>query len=137
VSALTDELRRLLKREVANACGPDGITPVELAGRVAGDTDALVESDLVDEETLEEMTQWRRLSIGLDYGYGVARFRPIPLLSKYRAWGGIGATNSFTVYSPGTDVYLIGTFNQTAFTSTAYRFTFRAIRTASKVESSE
>ncbi|MCU4752544.1 beta-lactamase family protein [Halobacteria archaeon AArc-curdl1] len=97
---------------------------------------ALIEGNLVGKETLEEMTQWRRLSIGLDYGYGVARFRPIPLLSKYRAWGGIGSTNSFMFYSPGTDVYLIGTFNQTASRSTAYRFAFRAIRAASKVESS-
>ncbi|WP_418280756.1 serine hydrolase domain-containing protein [Halorubrum sp. DTA98] len=98
---------------------------------------SLVEGDLVGAETLKEMTQWRRLSIGLDYGYGVARFRPIPLLSRYRAWGGIGATNSFMFYSPGTDVYLIGTFNQTTSRSTAYRFAFRAIRTASKVESNE
>ena len=95
---------------------------------------SLVEGDLVGAETLEEMTQWRRLSIGLDYGYGVARFRPIPLHAKYRAWGGIGATISFMFYSPGTDVYLIGTFNQTAARGTAYRFAFRAIRTASKVE---
>lgn len=98
---------------------------------------ALVEGDLVAEETLDEMTQWRRLGMSLDYGYGVVRFRPVPLLSKYRMWGGIGATSSLMFYSPGCDVYLIGTFNQTASRRTAYRFAFKTLRTVSKIEPNE
>ena len=94
---------------------------------------ALVAGELVSPETLASMQQWRRLSIGLDYGYGMARLRPLPLMERYRCWGGIGTTNSVSFYNPGHDVYLIGTFNQTARRSRAYRFVFRTLRTVSKV----
>jgi len=95
---------------------------------------ALVEGRLVTEETLDEMTQWRNLTIGLDYGYGVARIRPIYLRSKYDSWGGLGATNAVMLYNPGNDIYIISTFNQTASRQKAMRFVFRALRTVSKIE---
>ena len=99
---------------------------------------ALVEGNLVSEETLEKMTQWRRLSwMGLDYGYGVVRFRPVPLRSKYRMWGGIGVTNSVMFYNPAFDVYLVGTFNQTTPKTKGYKFAFNTLRTVSKVDPSE
>lgn len=97
---------------------------------------ALVEGRLVEADTLDEMTRWRRLTIGLDYGYGVLRFRPLPWLSRYYSWGGLGSTNAFMLYNPGNDVYLIGTFNQTASRGKAMRFVFRALRTVSKIEPS-
>ena len=97
---------------------------------------ALVEGELVSEGTLDEMRQWRRLSLmGIHYGYGIVQFRPIPLISKYRMWGGIGVTNAFTFYSPGYDVYLVGTFNQTTPKSKGYKFAFQALRTISKIDS--
>lgn len=95
---------------------------------------ALVEGELVTEETLDAMTEWQKLSLGLDYGYGLVRFRPLPLLSKYHIWGGIGATSSYMFYCPGIDTYLIGTFNQTSCRSKAFRFLFRVLRTVSKVD---
>jgi CubicO group peptidase (beta-lactamase class C family) len=95
---------------------------------------ALVDGRIVTEETLDEMTQWRNLTIGLDYGYGVARIRPIYLRSKYDSWGGLGATNAVMLYNPGNDIYMISTFNQTASRQKAMRFVFRALRTVSKIE---
>ena len=94
---------------------------------------ALIEGQLVEAETLDKITQWRKLSIGLDYGYGVLRFRPLPWISKYYLWGGLGSTNAFMLYNPGHDIYLIGTFNQTAARRKAMRFLFRTLRTVSKV----
>lgn len=95
---------------------------------------ALVEGQLVAEETLDEMTQWRNLTIGVDYGYGVARIRPIYLRSKYDSWGGLGATNAVMLYNPGNDIYIVSTFNQTASRQKAMRVIFRTLRTISKIE---
>lgn len=94
---------------------------------------ALVAGDLVSPATLDEMHNWRRISLGVDYGYGLARFRPLPLRQKYHVWGGIGATNSLMFYNPAVDAYFIGTFNTTAGRSRAYRFVFNALRTVTKV----
>lgn len=98
---------------------------------------ALVEGALVSEAALEKMTDWRRLSIGLDYGYGVLRFRPFPLATRYRMWGGLGSTNSFMLYNPGHNAYVIGSFNQTAERGKAFRIIFRVLRTISKLTPTE
>lgn len=73
---------------------------------------ALVEGRLVDPETLTVMQRWQRLGMGIDYGYGLVRFRPLPMLARYRAWGGLGASSAFMFYNPTLDLYLVGTFNQ-------------------------
>lgn len=95
---------------------------------------ALAEGELVSESILERMHDWGKLSVGLDYGYGMIRFRPLPFASKYHIWGGLGATSSFMMYNPEIDVYLIGSFNQWSYTSKAMRFLFKVMRTVSKVE---
>ncbi len=95
---------------------------------------ALTAGRLVAQETLDEMTEWRKLTIGVDYGYGLVRIRPLPLLPTYYAWGGLGATNAVMLYNPGYDTYLVGSFNQTASRQKAMRFIFRALRTVSKIE---
>ena len=97
---------------------------------------ALVGGRIVTAATLDEMTRWRNLTIGLDYGYGVARIRPLYLRSKYDSWGGLGATNAVMLYNPGNDVHLISTFNQTASRRKAMRFVFRTLRTVSRIEPS-
>ena len=72
--------------------------------------------------------------VGLDYGYGVARIRPIYLRTKYDSWGGLGATNAVMLYNPGKDIYTISTFNQTESRQRAMRFVFRTLRTVSRIE---
>ena len=95
---------------------------------------ALVDGELVTDETLAQMKQWQKLYMGLDYGYGIVRFRPLPFLKKYYCWGGLGATSSFMFYAPGMDVYLVGSFNQWKYMTNTVRFLFRTLRTVSRVE---
>lgn len=95
---------------------------------------SLMEGDLLQKDTFEAMTEWKRLSIGMDYGYGLFRFRPLPFLSKYYVLGGLGSTSSFMIYNPRIDVYLIGTFNQTSSRRRAFRFVLRVLRTVSKID---
>lgn len=94
---------------------------------------ALAQGELVDPDTLSQMQQWGKLTVGLDYGYGLIRFRPLPMMKRYHLWGGLGATSSFMMYNPANDVYLAGTFNQWNYNSKAMRFLFKVVRTVSKV----
>ena len=93
----------------------------------------LAGNELVTAETLAEMRQWNKLSMGIDYGYGVLRLRPLPFLSKYYSWGGLGATSSFMFYTPSLDTYLAGTFNQWSYMGPCMRFLFRTLRTVNKI----
>lgn len=95
---------------------------------------AVVEGDLVSDETLREMQQWNKLWQGIDYGLGIVRVRPLPFLTKYHSWGGLGASSTFMLYNPSIDVYLIGTFNQWSYMRKAMMFLFRTLRTLSNVE---
>ena len=97
---------------------------------------ALVEGELVSEETLQEMLQWNKLWQGIDYGYGVVRIRPLPFLKRFHSWGGLGASSAFMLYNPTIDVYLIGTFNQWSYMRKSMMFLFQTLRSISKVERS-
>lgn len=98
---------------------------------------AFVDGELVSEETIAEMQQWNKLWQGIDYGYGLVRVRPLPLLKKYHSWGGLGASSAFMLYNPSIDVYLIGTFNQWSYMRKSMQFLFRTLRTLSKVKTQE
>ncbi|QCC50373.1 serine hydrolase domain-containing protein [Halapricum salinum] len=95
---------------------------------------ALVEGELVSEETLQKMQQWNKLWQGIDYGYGIVRIRPLPFLKRFHCWGGLGASSAFMVYNPTIDVYLIGTFNQWSYMRKSMMFLFQTLRSISKVE---
>jgi D-alanyl-D-alanine carboxypeptidase len=95
---------------------------------------ALVEGELVSDETLQEMRQWNKLWQGIDYGYGFVRIRPFPFLKRFHSWGGLGASSAFMVYNPSIDVYLIGTFNQWSYMRKSMMFLFRTLRLISKVK---
>jgi CubicO group peptidase (beta-lactamase class C family) len=95
---------------------------------------ALVEGELVAEETLQEMQQWNKLWQGIDYGYGVVRIRPLPFLKRFHSWGGLGASSAFMLYNPTIDIYLIGSFNQWSYMRKSIRFILRTLRSVSKVD---
>jgi len=76
---------------------------------------AFVRDELIHAQTKEMMiTDRAKFFPGIDYGYGLMYFRPIPILmpAKYHAWGNAGSIGSFMFYHPGTDAYLIGSLNQ-------------------------
>lgn len=62
--------------------------------------------------------------LGFNYGYSIWKPKAIPVLmpKKYFCWGCVGITGAFMFYHPGTDAYVIGTFNDKAYTSKALRF---------------
>jgi D-alanyl-D-alanine carboxypeptidase len=86
---------------------------------------ALTNHDLIREDTLQTMlSDDYRSYPGMRYGYGIWKFVTIPLLmpAKYTCWGCTGVTGAFMFYHPDTESYIIGSFNQTAYSSKALRF---------------
>ena len=64
------------------------------------------------------MQKWTTESFGLKYGYGLRKFelkKLYPVLYKYTLIGHSGSSGAFMYYCPEMDVYLTGTFNQTAY----------------------
>ncbi|MFS0556548.1 serine hydrolase domain-containing protein [Brevibacillus sp. 179-C9.3 HS] len=85
---------------------------------------ALVQNQMIKKETLEMMQQWNNMRIGMDYGYGLMRMRMIPFTQKYTGWGHLGASGSYMLYFPALDIYLIGSFNQTAYQAKGMNYLF-------------
>ncbi len=89
---------------------------------------ALTSHKLVKAETLHKMIyddiKMGFPAIGFDYGYSVWKPKAIPVLlpKKYFCWGCVGVTGAYMFYHPDTASYIIGTFNDKAFTSKALRF---------------
>jgi D-alanyl-D-alanine carboxypeptidase len=96
---------------------------------------ALVGGQLISKNSLEEMKKWEKLWIGVDYGYGLMRVRMLPFTEKYNVWGHLGSIGSFMLYNPVMDVYIIGNFNKSGYTSKSIRFIFNTLRTVAKVKS--
>ncbi|GGE63358.1 serine hydrolase domain-containing protein [Priestia taiwanensis] len=95
---------------------------------------ALVGNQLVSKQSLQIMMQWKRMWLGVDYGYGLMRIRPIPFIKKYNSWGHLGSIGSFMLYVPYMDMYIIGNFNHTDFAKRSVRFIFDTLRTVYKVK---
>ncbi|BFH64412.1 serine hydrolase domain-containing protein [Paenibacillus azoreducens] len=85
---------------------------------------ALVNHQIVQKETLDAMQRWNRMRFGMDYGYGLMRMHFIPVTQKYIGWGHLGASGACMLYFPNLDVYMIGSFNQTAYRAKAMDYLF-------------
>lgn len=85
---------------------------------------ALVNHEIIQKETLDTMMQWNKMWIGMEYGYGLMRMRFLPFTQKYIGWGHLGASGATMLYFPNRDLYIIGSFNQTAYRSKAQDFIF-------------
>lgn len=79
---------------------------------------ALNEEELISKKGLRQMQRWVKESFGLEYGFGLRKFqlkKLNPLLGNLTLIGHSGTSGAFMYYCPEMDVYLIGTFNQTAY----------------------
>lgn len=85
---------------------------------------ALVSHQMIRKETLDAMQQWNRMWIGMDYGYGLMRMRFLPFTRTYAGWGHLGSSGSSMLYFPGMDVYVIASFNQTAYRTKSMNYIF-------------
>lgn len=89
---------------------------------------ALVNAQLVKESTLNQMidddVKMGFPVIGFNYAYSIWKPRPTPLLmpKKFYCWGCVGVTGAFMFYHPETEAYIVGTFNDTSYTSKGLRF---------------
>jgi D-alanyl-D-alanine carboxypeptidase len=90
---------------------------------------ALAQGKLLSEHTFLQMNDCVRFVPGIDYGYGMMKIRPVPLLmpAKYACWGNAGSTGSFLFYHPGLDTYLIGSLNQFRYHRKGIQFMLRVI----------
>lgn len=93
---------------------------------------ALNENRLVPKEHMAQMMQWKKMRVGIDYGYGLMRVRMFLFSRKYNVWGHLGSMGSYMLYNPGLDVYLVGSFNKAGYTGPCIRFLFNVLRTLKK-----
>lgn len=80
---------------------------------------ALVNGQLLSQDTLSQMQNWIRMQWGIDYAYGLVKLKFknffFLLPRKLDAWGNFGSTASFMFYNPAIDTYVIGAFNQSRY----------------------
>ncbi|MEK4229689.1 serine hydrolase domain-containing protein [Solibacillus sp. FSL H8-0538] len=95
---------------------------------------ALVENQLIQQQSLMQMKQWRKLWIGVEYGYGLMKVQMLPIIKKYSVWGHLGSTGSFMLYNPVMDVYIIGNFNNNGYVAKSLRFVYYVQRQLSKIK---
>ena len=62
--------------------------------------------------------------LGFNYGYSIWKTGTVPLIlpRDYYCWGCVGVTGAFMFYHPGTESFIIGTFNDFSWRGKALRF---------------
>ncbi len=94
---------------------------------------SLVGGRLVKQETLTLMINDDTImgfpTLAFKYGYSIWKPMRIPLLlpEKYFCWGCVGITGAFMFYHPRTESYIIGTFNDSSYTSKALKYMFNKV----------
>jgi len=98
---------------------------------------ALKNNTLIEKDTFERMKDWARFARGIDYGYGLMRFRfkdMFFLLSdKYNMWGNSGSVGAYMYYVPWLDTFIIGTFNQMEYEKKHVMFMLNVLKIVSKL----
>jgi D-alanyl-D-alanine carboxypeptidase len=90
---------------------------------------ALASFQIITGATFEKMKDWVSYAFGIDYGYGLMKFKTIPILmpKKFNVWGHAGATGAFMFYHPAEDIHLIGNFHQFGYERKGVRFMMKVI----------
>lgn len=85
---------------------------------------ALAKQQLLTDDSLRKMQDWKKMRVGIKYGYGLMQLQFLPFTNKYTAWGHLGASGAFMLYLPAIDLFLTGSFNQTAYRSKGINLLF-------------
>jgi len=99
---------------------------------------SIVKGKIISESTFKIMQDWAGFFniqfMGIDYGYGLMKFKAIPLFlpEKYSIWGNAGSTGAFMFYNPRYDTYCIGTLNQFRYHSKGVRMVFKNLAIIAK-----
>lgn len=101
---------------------------------------ALNKGLIIKPATLELMHHWNPIkNTGpFQYGFGTMQFKVPSVISRtldyLPVWGHTGSTGSFLYYSPGKDLYVAGTINQTNDNKTALLLMIKALRIISHTD---
>lgn len=93
---------------------------------------ALMERRIISEEGFRRMQTWQKFGPGIDYGYGLMRFRFIGAPARYMIMGNSGSIGAYMYYNPEMEIYFIGTFNHVNYQRQPIMFLFRLMRTIHK-----
>jgi D-alanyl-D-alanine carboxypeptidase len=94
---------------------------------------ALVNNKIIKKATLNRMIEddiyMGFPTVGFNYGYSIWKLKTIPIImpEKYSCWGCVGVTGAFLFYHPGTQSYIIGTFNDFSYRGKALQFMVRKV----------
>jgi D-alanyl-D-alanine carboxypeptidase len=98
---------------------------------------AIQSQRLISAATFEKMQDWARFGPGIDYGFGLMRFRFIGAPKKYTIWGNSGSIGTYMYYNPRLDTYFIGTFNHVNHRRQPIIFLVRIMRIMFKTEKNQ
>ena len=118
-----------------SSMGPDG--------GIVSDTDdlmtflrAFMAGRLFRRDSLSSLCQWHRLYFPLQYGGGLMRFKLPGWMTLWRPSpeliGHSGASGCFAYHAPETDIFLVGTFNQTDAPKRPFSFMLQALKAIEK-----
>lgn len=94
---------------------------------------ALVGGKIIRETTLTRMINddiyMGFPTLGFRYGYSIWKPVSIPLIlpSSYHCWGCVGVTGAFMFFHPGTESYMIGSFNDFSYRGKALEFMLKKV----------
>ena len=100
---------------------------------------ALREGRIFKPATLELMHNWNQIENAgpIRYGFGTMEIKapspPSPAMNILPVWGHMGSTGSFLCYSPGKDLYIAGTINQTKDNKTALLLMIRVMQLVARI----
>lgn len=82
-------------------------------------------------------TNSARFGPGIDYGFGLMRFRFIGAPKKYMIWGNSGSIGTYMYYNPRLDTFFIGTFNHVNYRHQPIIFLFKIMRIMFKTDKNQ
>lgn len=123
--------RRLAIPGILSSMGPDGGI-VSDTGDLMTFLRAFTEGRLFCPKNKGALRQWRKMQFPLQYGGGLMRFRLPGWMTLWRPSpeliGHSGASGSFACHAPESDVFLVGTFNQTDAPKRPFSFMLRVLK---------
>lgn len=94
---------------------------------------AFAHMELIDHDSYLKMQDWAKFGLGLDYGYGLMRFKRTPLIMPFEFIGHAGSTGTFMIHNFETDTSLVGGLHQHCKHGKALRMAFMSQMVVNKI----
>ncbi len=89
--------------------------------------------ELINADSYAKMQDWAKFGLGLDYGYGLMRFKKTPLIMPFEFIGHAGSTGTFMIHNFETDTSLVGGLHQHCKHGKALRMAFMSQMIVNKI----